>query len=151
MSLIYDDQIPPAVDNGVDTFFVILFDPLFSPADTFFQRFNRVHRRDDLIKLSIYIIVVRYLTDSVVIFWKNDSELLSELFFHLDAPLCYQSSRTYNKDSLDKASRFELLNNQACLDGLSKTHFIGKDVADIIVTDRTIQDMKLMRKRDNAA
>ena len=151
VSLINDDKVPSTVDNGVDTFFVVLFNPLFSPTNTFFQRLDRIHRRDDLIKLSINIIIIRYLADGIVILWKNDPELLTELFFHFNVPLRYQTSRTHNKDPLDKASCLELLNNQARLNGLSKTYFIGKDIADVIVTDRTIQDMKLMWERDNPA
>ena len=141
MRFIYDDQIPPAVNNGVDAFLVVLLNSFFSPADTLLQRFDRIHRRDDLVKLPVNIIVVRYLTDGVVIFWKNDPKLLTELFFHLDVPLCYQTSRTYNKDPLDKASCFEFLNNQARFDGLSKTYFISKDVADVVITYSTIQNV----------
>ena len=151
VSLINDNQIPPAVNDGVDALLVVLLNSFFSPTDALLKWFNRIHRRDDLVKLPVNIIVVRYLSDGIVILWKNNPELLSELFFHLDAPLCYQTSRTNNKDPLDKASCFELLNNQARLNGLSKTYFIGKDIADVIVTDRTIQDMKLMWERDNPA
>ena len=56
--LIDDDQIPTAVDDGIDPLFVVFFNLFIGPASTFLQRFDGVHRRDNLIILSVDVIAV---------------------------------------------------------------------------------------------
>ena len=56
--LIDDDQVPATIDDGIDPFFVVFFDFFIGPASTFLQRFDGVHRRDNLIILAVDVIAV---------------------------------------------------------------------------------------------
>ena len=101
MCLINNNQIPSAIDNGLDSFLIIFFNPLIGPACMFFHRLNGIHWRNDLVKLAIDIVVVCQATNCFKVRWKYHLKLFMEFFLHFSRPLTYQSSRTNHQDSFD--------------------------------------------------
>ena len=106
MSLINYDQIPAAIDNGVYAFLVVLFNALISPSSMTLYGFDGVHRRDNLIVLTIDIFVVRYTANGIIIGWQYHIELLMELIMHFCCPLSDESGRANNKNTLNKPTSF---------------------------------------------
>ena len=78
-------------------------------------------------------------------------ELLMEFLLHLGCPLCHQTSRANNKNTLDEASGLQLFDDHASLDCFTKTNFICKNVSDRVPLHYPIQHMELMRQRNNSA
>ena len=67
MCLIYDDQIPSAVDDGIDSFLIVLFNLFLAPAGVFFNRLDRIHWGNHLIELTIHIIIIRQAANRIII------------------------------------------------------------------------------------
>ena len=67
VGLIDDDKVPATVDDRIDAFLVIFFYTLICPASVFFDRLDRIHRRDNLVVLAIDIIRIRQASNGVVI------------------------------------------------------------------------------------
>ena len=62
-----DNQIPAAVDDGVNSLLVVFFHTLIRPTGVLLDRLNGVHRGDDLIELAIYIVGIREAADRIII------------------------------------------------------------------------------------
>ena len=145
------NQVPPAVDDGINALFVILLNTLFCPADTLLKRFNRIHGRDHLIELPIDIIVICYLSDCVIVFWQNDVELLIEFFLHFEAPLRNQTSGANNENALDQSASFKLFDNKPSFDCFAKSNLIRQYISDAVCGYGSVQNVHLVRKGDNSA
>ena len=67
VSLINDDQVPAAVDDGINPLLVIFLDTFIRPAGMLFDWLDRVHRRYDLIVLPVNILAVCQASNGVEI------------------------------------------------------------------------------------
>ena len=67
MGLINDDKIPAAIDDRIDSLLVIFLYSLIRPSGMFLDWLDGIHRRNDLIILTIDIVCIRQAPDRVVI------------------------------------------------------------------------------------
>lgn len=80
----------------------------------------------------------------------NDVELLTEFFLHLRTPLRDKTSRTYHKDAAHKPARLKFFYYKSRLNCLTKSDFISKDIADVVVRQCPVQNVQLVGRRDDA-
>ena len=78
-------------------------------------------------------------------------ELLGELALHLVGPLRRQSGRAHHERAPHEASCLELLQDEACLNGLSEADLVCQQVAHVVVGERAVKGVQLVRQRDHVA
>ena len=151
MRLIYDDQIPSTIDDGIDSFLVVLFNLFLTPTGVFFNRLNRIHRGNHLIELTIHIIIIRQAANRIIIGWQNYLKFLMELFLHLACPLGHQTSRANNENPTNKTTALQFTDDHTSFNRLTKTNFIRQNIANVVGLHCTVQHMELVRQGNNSA
>ena len=72
-----------------------------------------------------------------------------EFLLHFRRPLRYKTSRADYKRPPDKSSCFQFLDDHASLDRFPEADLIRQNIADIVRRHHTVQNMQLMRQRND--
>ena len=115
------------------------------------QRLDGVHGRDHLLELAVHVLALGDLADGVEVRGQKQVELLVELLLHLGHPLRGEASGAHHERSAHESARLELLQDEPGLDGLSQTHLVGQQVANVVVGQGAVERVKLMRQRYEVA
>ena len=83
--------------------------------------------------------------------WRQEPELFAEVGLHFLDPLRHKSFRRNHQDPFDQPTELQFPEDQPRLDGLAQAHFIGQQVANLVVAHRTGQGVELVRQRDDAS
>ena len=129
MCFIDDDQIPAAVHDGFGAFAVIIGNLFIGPAGAMIQRLDGVHGGDDLVKLTVNVLLPRDPANGIEFFRQDHMILFTEFLLHFHMPLSDQPSGADDQDPLDQSSFFQFTDHKTGFDRLPKPNLIGKDKA----------------------
>ena len=151
MRLIYNNQIPSTIDDGIDSFLIVLFNLFLAPTSVFFNRLDGIHRGNHLIELTIHIVIIRQTANRIIIGWQNHLKFLVKLFLHLACPVGHQTSRANHQNPTDKTTALQFSDNHTSFNRLTKTNFIRQNIANVVGLHCAVQHMELVRQRNNPA